>query len=222
MRFRFIPLHPTPVVLLLILALSNTPIIFTQDSSTIVLPKPHMDGGKPLMQVLKKRRSSREFSTKKLPLNVLSDMLWAAWGINRSDTGRRTAPSMANRQTIDLYAASADGLFLYDAKKHCLIKILDKDIRAITGRQSFVKDAPVSLIYVADYSRMGKMADEQKHILSAADTGYISQNVYLYCASEELATVVFHSINKPELEREMGLRADQRVTLAQSVGYPCQ
>ncbi len=190
-----------------------------QEGVRIELPKPRTDGGKPLMQVLNRRHSSRQFSPEKLPLQILSDMLWAAWGINRSDAGKRTAPSMGNRQTIDVYIASADGLYLYDAKGNVLKQIHEKDIRAKIGRQSFVQEAPVNLIYVADFSRMGERSEEQKSFLSGADTGYISQNVYLYCASEGLATVVFHSINRPVLEKEMRLRADQKITLVQSVGY---
>ncbi|MBT4485032.1 MAG: SagB/ThcOx family dehydrogenase [Candidatus Latescibacteria bacterium] len=200
-----------------LLTVSN--ITFSQELKTIKLLPPQTEIGKPLMQVLKARNSLREFSSENLPLQILSDMLWAAWGINRMDSGKRTAPSMGNRQTIDVYVATADGLYLYDEKQNILKGIHSKDIRAVIGRQSFVKEAPVNLIFVADYTRMGERPDEQKSFLSAADTGYISQNVYLYCASEGLATVVFHSIDRPALEKEMGLRPDQKITLAQSVGY---
>ncbi|MFC1508854.1 SagB/ThcOx family dehydrogenase [Candidatus Omnitrophota bacterium] len=172
------------------------------------------------MQVLKARHSSREYSGKNLSKQILSNLLWAAWGVNRPGSGKRTAPSMGNRQTIDIYVANADGLYLFNAKENRLTGIIGKDIRALIGRQSFVKEAPVNLIFVADYSRMGNMSEEQKRFLSGADTGYISQNAYLYCASENLATVVYHSINNSILEKEMMLRPDQKITLAQSVGYP--
>jgi len=191
-----------------------------QELKAIELLKPQMDSGRPLMQVLKDRISSRAFSTDQLPMQVLSDMLWAACGVNRPDSGKRTAPSAVNWQEIDIYVATADGLYLYDAKAHTLKPVLAGDIRAETGRQAFVKEAPVNLIYVADFSRMGKATDEQKDFYSATDTGFISENVYLYCASEGLATVVRGAIDKEAMTKVMRLRPDQKVILAQSVGYP--
>ncbi len=125
-----------------------------------------------------------------------------------------------NRQEIDIYVATADGLYLYDAKGHVLNPILSEDIRAMTGRQDYVKDAAINLIYVADYAKMGTSTKEDKDLYSAADTGFISENVYLYCASEGLATVVRGSIDRQALAKAMKLRPDQKVILAQSVGYP--
>ncbi len=186
----------------------------------VPLLEPQMDTGRPLMQVLKDRGSSRAFNTEKLPKQVLSNLLWAAFGVNRPDAGKRTAPSAMNWQEIDIYVASADGLYLYDAKEHALIPVLSEDIRALTGRQPFVQEVPVNLVYVADFSRMGKAKVDDKVFYSAADTGFISQNVYLYCASEGLATVVRGLIDRPALGKAMRLRPDQRVILAQSVGYP--
>jgi SagB-type dehydrogenase family enzyme len=191
----------------------------TQELKPIRLLQPQTDGGRPLMQVLKDRKTSRAFSSEKLPLQVLSNMLWAAWGVNRPD-GKRTAPSAVNWQEIDVYVALADGLYLYDAKANILQPILAGDIRAATGPQPFVKDAPVNLIFVADLSKMGNAPDDQKDFYSATDTGFISQNVYLYCASEGLATVVRGYVDKPTLAKVMKLRPDQKVILAQTVGYP--
>jgi SagB-type dehydrogenase family enzyme len=185
----------------------------------IELLKPQMDGGMPLMQALKARKSSREFSNEKLPLQVLSNMLWAAWGINRPD-GKRTAPSAMNLQEIDVYVALEEGLYLYDAKENILKPVLPKDIRAMTGGQPFVKDAPVNLIYVADYSRMGRVSAKDKAFYSAANTGFISQNVYLFCASEGLVTVVRAYMDKNALAKVMKLRPNQKIILAQTVGYP--
>lgn len=122
-------------------------------ADVIKLPTPQTDGGKPLMQALKERRSERSFDAKKVPVNVLSNMLWAACGINRPAAGKRTAPSAMNRQQIDVYVATADGLYLYDAKGHALKPVLSQDIRALTGKQSFVAQAPVTLIYVADFKK---------------------------------------------------------------------
>jgi nitroreductase len=146
-------------------------------------------------------------------------MLWAASGINRPD-GKRTAPTASNRQEIDIYVASANGLYLYDAKANLLNPILAEDIRGMTGRQPFVKEAAVNLAYVADYSKMGTVTNEVKDLYSAAATGFISENVYLYCASEGLATVVRAGIDRPALANAMKLRPDQKIILAQSVGYP--
>jgi SagB-type dehydrogenase family enzyme len=172
------------------------------------------------MQVLKDRCSTREFSPQKLPVQVLSDLLWAAFGVNRPDSGKRTAPSARNWQEIDIYVATSEGLYLFDAKAHRLQPILPDDIRAMTGGQPFVKDAPVNLVYVADYSKMGDSAPEDKMLYSGADTGLISQNVYLFCSSEKLATVVRGLIDRPALAKAMKLRPEQKITLAQSVGYP--
>ena len=193
---------------------------FSEELKPVQLPKPQLDGGKPLMQVLKDRKSSREFSSEKLPLQVLSNLLWAASGINRPDSGKRTAPSARNWQEIDIYVAAAEGLYLFDSRDHVLKPILTEDIRALTGRQSFVKGAALNLIYVADFSKMSGASNEEKEFYSAADTGFIAQNVYLFCASEGLATVVRAMIDRPALGKIMKLRPEQKITLSQSVGYP--
>jgi nitroreductase len=125
-----------------------------------------------------------------------------------------------DHQEIDIYVATAEGLYLYEAKNHALKPIRPDDIRALTGRQDYVKEAFANLIYVADLSRMGNTPKEDKELYSAADTGFISQNVYLYCASERLATVVRGAIDKQALAKAMNLRPDQKIILAQSVGYP--
>jgi nitroreductase len=183
----------------------------------IQLPTPQMEGGKPLMQVLKSRMSVRTFSQEKLPTQTISNLLWAAFGVNRPD-GRRTAPSAKNWQEIDIYVATPDGLFLWDAQKNMLNPILTKDVLAMTGGQGYVKDAAINLVYVADYSKVSGGGTDQ-NILVGADTGFISQNVYLYCASEGLATVVRANIDRDALAKEMKLKPEQKIILAQSVGY---
>jgi len=191
----------------------------TQASPVVIkLLKPQTDGGIPLMQALKERKSSRSFSNKELQPQVLSDLLWATFGINRPDSGKRTAPSAINMQEIDIYVAMRKGLYLYEPKKHLLKLVLSKDIRALTGKQKFVAVAPVNLIYVADYSKMSK-ARNKKSFYSAADTGFIAQNVYLYCASKSLATVVRGMFDKKALEKVMNLRSNQNIVLTQTVGY---
>ena len=191
----------------------------TGELKPIQLPKPQTDSGKPLMAVLKDRKSSREFSSEKLPPQVLSNMLWAANGINRPN-GKRTAPTARNKQEIDVYVAMAEGLYLYDANANTLVPVLAGDIRAATGKQPFVKDAPVNLVFVADFTKMGDMPADQKDFYAAADTGYVSQNVYLYCASEGLATVVRGMVDRSACQVAMKLRSDQKIILAQTVGYP--
>ena len=190
-----------------------------EEQTPIQLSKPQTTGN-PLMQLLAKRSSSREFSSKPLPVNILSNMLWAASGINRPESGKRTAPSASNRQEIDIYVATAAGIYLYDAKSNLLKPILAEDIRGLTGTQAYVKEAAVNFIYVADYSKMSSSSDEVKNMYAAVATGFISENVYLYCASEGLSTVIRASIDRPALAKVMGLRPDQKIILAQSVGYP--
>lgn len=204
-------------VLLLFAGLS-----FAEGPKQIKLPPPDMKGGKPLMAALKERKSSRSFSPKPLPAAVLSNLLWAANGVNRPVNGRRTAPSALNWQEVDIYVATADGLYLYSAKEHALIPVLGRDVRALTGKQSFVAGAPVNLVYVADYAKMFRASDEERQLYAAADTGFIAQNVYLFCASEGLAAVVRGMVDKKALTEVMKLRKDQRIILTQTVGYPEQ
>ncbi len=185
-----------------------------------ILPAPHTDGGKPLMQALAERQSSREFSEKALDLQQLSDLLWAAFGINRPAIDHRTAPSAMNSQEIDIYVALADGVFLYNAKENRLDPIAEGDMRAKTGGQDFVKVAPVALVFVADFARLVKAKPEAKEPYAWADTGSISQNVYLWCASAGLATVVHELGERQPLVDAWKLRPEQRITLAQTVGYP--
>lgn len=194
-----------------------------KEAKTIQLPKPQMEGGKPLMQALKERHTAREFSDRKLSPQVLSNLLWAADGINRPDEGKRTAPSAMNWQEIDIYVATADGLFLYDAKANALVEIVAEDVRALTGQQPFVKEAPVNLVYVADYARMGgRASDETKNSWASVAAGCITQNVYLFCASEGLNTVVRGMVSRDQLAPKMNLRPEQKILLAQTVGYPKQ
>jgi SagB-type dehydrogenase family enzyme len=188
----------------------------------IKLPVPSMEGGRPLMEVLKDRKTIRSFSGEELSNQELSDLLWAAFGVNRPGEGKRTAPTAMNLQEIDIYVAKKDGLYLYDAKKNVLYKLLNEDIRAKTGRQDFIADAPINLVFVTDYSKMGSIPQDRKEFYSATDTGYISQNVYLYCASEGLGTVVRGSLDRKKLHKVMKLKRSQEVILAQTVGYPGQ
>ncbi|MBL0125003.1 MAG: SagB/ThcOx family dehydrogenase [Betaproteobacteria bacterium] len=179
---------------------------------TIVLPAPETTGGMPLLDALRQRQSRREFLQEVLPPQVLSNLLWAGFGINRkSDTGR-TAPSAMNAQEIDLYAAMPSGLYLYDPHAHVLRMTGAEDVRRVTGYQDFVDDAPLDLIY------MVPAAQRQSYASVAA--GAIAQNIYLYCASAGLATVIRAWIDRDALAKAMALTPDHQLLLSQTVGYP--
>ena len=191
-----------------------------QALKTIRLPAEQTAGGKPLMQALKERHTSRDFRRDPLPPQVLSNLLWAACGINRPASGGRTAPSAHDTQEIGIYVVMGDGAYLYDAKANALHLVRVGDLRAWTGLQSFAREAPVSLVYVADFAKFTRDSEPDKAFYSAADTGHISENVYLYGASEGLAVMVRAYIDKPALAKVLGLKPNQHVILAQSVGYP--
>ena len=194
--------------------------VATAHSQEIIkLPAPKTEGGMPMMQALKERESGREFSSRKLSPETLSSLLWATWGINRPDD-RRTAPSARNLQDLDVYVAMSDGLYLYEAKNHQLQRILSEDIRAATGNQDYVKDAAVNLIFVSDLAKLSVPDPMAVEFFTGTHTGFLSQNVYLFCASEGLSTVVRGNLDKAALAKVMKLRTDQKITLAQSVGYP--
>ena len=195
-----------------IMCLTFTTLVQAQN---IQLPAPQKSGGMPLMEALNARQTQRTFSAKPLSEQQLADLLWAAFGINR-ENGKRTAPSAHNKQEISIYVALPSGLYLYQAQSNTLEKILDQDIRAQTGKQPFVKTAPVCLIFVSDYDRMKTEAE----FYSATDTGYISQNVYLFCASAGLHTVVLGSVDREALQTAMKLKPTQHVVLTQPVGLP--
>lgn len=201
------------------LALAFCPALAAAELQPIPLPPPQTAGGKPLMQALRERQSRREFSTQPLPTQTLANLLWAGFGINRATNDHRTAPSAMNSQEIDLYVATAEGVFLYDTKASRLKPVCAGDVRANTGGQAFVKDAPIALLFVADYARLTKAKPEDKERYASIDTGFISQNIYLFCASEGLATVI-HELDRAKLKDALKLGPDQRIVIAQSVGFP--
>jgi len=208
-----------PTVLATLVAAVAATVLLADEMKPIELPDPRISGGMPLMEALMKRKSDRNFSVEKLPARTLSNLLWAAFGVNRPESGKRTAPSARNWQEIDIYVALEEGLYLYDAPSHSLKPVLPDDLRARTGMQDFVGTAPVNLLYVADLSRMGNAAEEQKQIYAAADAAFIAQNVYLFCASEGLGTVVRGALDREALAEAMGLGPGRHVTFAQTVGF---
>jgi SagB-type dehydrogenase family enzyme len=189
------------------------------DLQPVTFPPPSRAGGLPLMEVLKQRKTTRELRSEKLPAQTLGDLLWAAFGINRPETDHRTAPSAMNSQEVDLYVATADGVFLYEPKPHHLKPLLKQDLRARTSSQEFARQAPVVLIYVADLPRLVKAKPESRPFYAGIDTGSIVQNVYLYCASTGLGTVVY-DLDRTPLSEALALGPEQRIILCQAVGFP--
>ena len=184
-----------------------------------LLPAPRKDGGKPLFEALWLRRSTREYSDRPIPPEVLSNLLWAAYGINRP-SGDRTAPYWRHIMVVDVYVAMANGVWLYDPKSHALTPHLSADIRAQTGLQDFVATAPVNFVFVAQGDRMKDVSPDDRRLYASVDTAFIGQNVYLFCASEGLATVFRGSVDYEKLAQSMRLTEAQFVTFAQTVGYP--
>lgn len=189
------------------------------ETDTVVLPPPVFPDRMTLGQALRKRRSTRAFLSDSMPLETLSALLWAACGVNREQQGGRTAPSAHNWKEIDVHVVLAEGAYRYDPRGHRLLLLKAQDLRASTGLQDFVADAPVNLVYVADLGRMNEVKAEDRPFLAGADAGCVAQNVYLYCAAAGLATVVRALIDRRGLAQALGLPANQRIALAQSVGH---
>jgi len=192
---------------------------------TIKLPMPQKDLTFPLMKALEKRRTIRKWKNEPLSEQELSNLLWAACGITKEETKRskskRTSPSACNSQSIKIYVAIEKGLFLYDEKEHQLIQILSEDIRENIGTQKMMHSAPVGLIYVSDFSKMKNFLfrnDEQRCFFSGADTGFVSQNVYLYCAARNLSTAVLGLVNREKLHKMIGLKEHEKIVFTQVIG----
>lgn len=209
----------TKIALGLIGQLKPTPLEFDV-SKSIHLPTPVMTGGMPLMQALAARQSQRDFQATLLPQQTLSDLLWAAAGVNRAALGGRTTPSAMNSQEVDLYAALATGLYRYEPSVHMLHLVAAIDVRRVTGYQDFVDTAPLDLVYVADHGRMKTIPATHRESYASIAAGAMAQNVYLYCASTGLATVMRAWFDRTALGQSMGLDADQQILLTQTVGMP--
>jgi nitroreductase len=204
--------------------LLGSTIFVTLSAQDISLPAPDKSGGKPLMQALNERQSIRSFTKDSLTQRQLSDLLWAGWGINRAEQKKRTAPSARNVQEIDVYVALPGGLYLYVAESNMLKQINNKDLRKLSGSQNFVADAALNILYVADMGKLGKKEGEEINdsdlLMTYANAAFIAQNIYLYCASADLGCVVRGMVPEKQLAPEMGLRTNQRIVLAQTVGVP--
>lgn len=173
------------------------------------------------MDALRARRSTREYAQRPLPPQILSNLLWAAWGVNRPQSGLRTAPSSHGSMDVDVYLAMANGVWLYDPKAHRILRQMPEDVRGeTTTGQDWVKTAPLNLVYVSDAARLGPSSETNRLLSGVADSAVIAQNVYLFCASEGLATVLRASVPGEQLAKRLKLKPAQTIYLAQSVGYP--
>lgn len=192
----------------------------TPAARTYVLPPVRTHGGLLLIDALRLRHSTREYDSRALPVRLLSELLWAAFGINRPATGERTAPFWRHVMVIDIYVAMADGVWICAPERHELLSYLDTDIRAITGLQEFVGEAPVELIYVAHGDRMPDVVAEDRRLFASVDSAFIGQSVYLFCASEGLGTVFRGAFDQKKLAKALKLDDKQFVTFVQTVGRP--
>jgi len=190
------------------------------------LPSPQKDLEFPLMKALALRRTKRKWKDENLSVQEIANLLWAACGITSEETirskSKRTSPSARNSQTIKIYVALDKGLFRYEEKTHTLVLIKNSDIRQYIGNQKMMKSAPVGLIYVSDYSRLKGYVgtdDNRKWFVAGTETGFISQSVYLYCASANLSTAVIGLVDRDRLHEIMDLRECEKVVYTQAIGW---
>ncbi len=219
--FSEVPTVKTSISVMITLSLLTLDATFAQDSLIVKLPPVSMTHDKPFMQALRERKSTREFRSEKLSIQDLSNLLWCANGVNRPDTKHRTVPTAMNKQDIDVYVVSQEGIYRYDPFGNALWLIRAGDFRAATGSQDFVAKAPVNLVYVSDYTKMNFTAEESGKLwMASIEAGHCSQNVYLYGAVAGLGVVVRASIDRERIATVLGLGPEQHVVLAQTVGNP--
>jgi SagB-type dehydrogenase family enzyme len=195
------------------------PLRGSEPFQPIQLPPPDTHGGMPLMQALQGRKSTKQFETRAISLDHVSSLLWAAFGINRPESGKRTAATAVNCQDIDIYVVLATGAYVYQPKEHQLIPVVNRDLRSLAATQDYAQAAPINLVYVSDHGKMSDSFQAKKPVYAAFHAGSISQNVYLYCASSGLGAVVRDSVDRVGLKEALKLREEQSIVMAQSVGY---
>lgn len=203
----------TPIMVLLVCTAC------AQALEPIKLTPPDLNVSQPLMQTLQQRQSTKAYDARPIAMDTLSNLLWAAIGINRPDSGKRTIATASNCQDMAIYVVLKKGVYLYQAKNHSLEPVLAKDVRALAATQSYAQKAAIQLVYVSDYGKMDDRFAAKKPIYSAFHAGSISQNVYLYCASAGLGAVVRDGVNRTALHKAMKLRDKQVIVMAQTVGY---
>lgn len=206
-------------VQLLLVCLVLSAAVFAANK-VIKLPQPNLKRTGTVMKALSERHSTREFASKALSMADLSDLLWAANGINRKDSGKRTAPSAMNKQDVDVYVVLPEGSYLYDAKTHQLNLIAEGDYRgAVAGGQAFVKSAPVSFVLISDLSRLGDAKNARTQLMGAMDAGIVSQNISIFCSAANLATVPRASMDNDQLKKVLKLKDTQIPMMNHPVGY---
>jgi hypothetical protein len=194
--------------------------VFAQSASTIVLKAPDLAGGMSVMKAFSLRESASVFDTNGLSLQDLSDLLWAADGVNRPDTGKRTAPSSMNSQDIDIYVVMKSGAYLYDAKKHALLLVAGGDYRKMAaGRQGNFAAAPVFCLLVSDFSKFKSGDDSMKMIEAAEDAGIVSENISVFCAGTGLLTRPRATMDQDGLKKALNLKDTQYLILNNPVSY---
>ena len=206
-------------LLLALLVLQGQSVVAGEEAD-ISLSVPRSEGGMPLLQALKERQRIKEFSTQPLSTEVLSDLLWAAYGVNRPDSGKRTAPSAKNKQEVSIYVVTAEGIYLYDAAVERLKHVGAGALPQAAPSSSSTGSPPLELVYVADFTQSAGRTDEDKRLYATITTGCIIQNVYLFCASEKLATVTRTISDRDALAKTLGLTRDQWPVMTQAVGHP--
>lgn len=206
-------------VLFLNVCLLLSVMVYGADN-VISLPHPDMGRSANVMKAFAERHSTREYASKALTLSDLSDLLWAANGVNRPADGKRTAPSAMNKQDIDVYVVLPQGAYIYDAKAHKLNLVSKGDYRtAVGGGQDFVKTAPVSLVLVSDLSRLGDPEKIRTQMMGAMDAGIVSQNISLFCSAARLATVPRATMDVAKLKTALKLKDSQMLMMNHPVGY---
>lgn len=185
----------------------------------ILLPEALKDGGMSLRQALCTRCSTRSYSSRQIPLQILSNVLWAGWGFSHAHGKLRTAPSSHNRQEMDLYVLMQSGVYLYDAVANCLKAVSDSDLRAASCVQDYAVEAPVQIVLVSQTSKITGKTPQGVIESAYANAGFISENLYLAAAAEGLATVARAMVPKDELARAMHLEMGQIITLVQTLGF---
>ena len=194
--------------------------VYSQDLAEVKLNAPNKSRGSVVTKALSERQSVREYDTKEISLQDLSDLLWAANGVNRED-GKRTAPTAMNRQEIDVYVVNKDGVYLYDAPGHVLKPVSKGDYRkSVAAQQDFAATAPISIILVANLEKLGDPTKEGTRMTASFDAGIVCQNINIFCSAVGLATVPRGSMNQEELRKVLKLSDTQIISINNPVGYP--
>lgn len=194
--------------------------------NTIRLSQPILDQGLTVKQAMMRRHSTREFFSKPLSLDTLSEVFWAAYGVNRTE-GKRTVPSALGLYPLEIYGFTAQGVYKYNPEQYTLTKITDKDLRAKSGSQEFVAGAPLDLVIYTDYKKfvtgnpdIDNMVKGQEDRISLLDAGAVTENIYLYCSSEQINVVERAMVDEKALSEALGLSSSRHFIVAMSIGYP--